>query len=546
MVVLAGIDSNLKLLANRKEKYDRLVLNDKKVCKVSEIQDVKNDIEVVLIDTLSRDFENVLERLFYANTNYIKDKLNELLEAKNNELEEIKKVHDEKLKEIRKIISYIYSIDVLFNSFDLSAKAEYYLLDICKAVKNIEQYEKIICALNYIKKLLPKYVEGYKGILNILITTEEKSDLSFEKKQELYNYLCNISLPSDFGKIHTKVYNEDNTKQDYLPFTKDYLKFYEDSFLSFFKSCHIHIYGGYDYIEKVLANHTVSESYIDRVIKFIAGKYNFTIENELDKVKEKRYKNFDEIKRLIGTCLSYDGITDVCELITSIKENKKLPDYLKDTKYYKSICYIAQNIDVDMYKNTSLLNIMDDLIELMYNEFDMNTYYDLYKFNSMNLSHQIVYFKKFYKKLLENCKEKLGCKYEKELEMLLDSSKLRKYPFVKNNEKIKTLKNQIENIKASIKCISQKYDDFDRENYKMYLKIIGDIYNIDNLYEKIIKKKKSIFKGFKTKEVIEKEKDCIKDFLNDNKIKNEFLSYIASSIISDDKELLIELRKKLL
>ena len=100
MVVLSGINYNLRLLSNRKQKYDKLLVTDYENDKTikTDLYDLKRDISVLLGDILSSDYkQSVISKSYCSNVNFFKEKLNRLLDSKKLELEQVEKLHNEKL-----------------------------------------------------------------------------------------------------------------------------------------------------------------------------------------------------------------------------------------------------------------------------------------------------------------------------------------------------------------------------------------------------------------------------------------------------------------
>ena len=296
----SSVKSNLNTLYNLKNEFDWIMTQKEIPLKqVDKLLKLKKDMLYSLSCILSVNCKELLSNSFYTNVNNVEQTIYSLLTVKKEKLEEIEKPHQKRLEEAKRIISYIYLIDIVKNGINISTRNEEKLVELKNIYSKIYEINQEEIALNYIVDILGKYVSGLKRLLELIDEYDPKQSLSLENKQEILNIFLSIALIYDKSKIRNKIFLEDKSDMEYIEEVKEYLKFYEHIFLNLVETCKFNLPSFYYQISSEINEYGINSIYIDSKVSYIYNKYMYDIENELKKIAKTRKINLMQLLKTL-------------------------------------------------------------------------------------------------------------------------------------------------------------------------------------------------------------------------------------------------------
>lgn len=538
MSTLSSIKYNLDTLYKSKNEFDWLMTQKEiKFKKLDRMFKLKKEMLYSLSCILSVNAEDVLANSFYTSVNFVEQGIINLLKQKEETLDSLSKKHNVVLSDAKRVISLLYSMDILQNSIHINIHSEDKLLDLKKVYLIIYESNQKEIALDYLKKVLVKYKEGLIRLIELTNKHLLKEELSFEDKQVVFDVFSSISLDYQINRIKNKVFGETKLDNGYNEYTSDYIYYFEEMFLSLVKICEFDLAPFYYQIENDIKTMEVSKSYIKTNVDFICKKYDYDISNEIEKLRNIKLANKDRLNKIILDLLGYSGVTDLSLMLNNIRETNMLPEYLKDTKEYENIYKVVESTDFLLNSDVQVYMVLDEISKNMVEEFNAEEYIKGYRYNSNDLIKQIAHFRQYYISLLESIKNKVLKSYEMKIQEIIVTSKLKEYDIKENNSVINDVKYEINLLKDALKYINKNFREFSKKNLKIYTKAVQKRYHVEDLYESIekIKSKKSYLTN--TKKIIEKEKEYLNSFIERNVIKEDLVNEILDNVIVDDDKL---------
>lgn len=540
MGVLLGVQININHFYEIKRKIDTILEeNNLTLTNKYKLDMLRNELLQYLSDILSLRCEDVLSTSFYMQVNTVETQILNLLSKKEQELVELEESKKEALDIVKKIVSLIYSIDVLQNSIHIRVNSQNTLLELKTKVEKIVKDNKKMYAINYILSKLIAYKKGMLDLIDIALIYRKKAQIPLDKKQDILNIFNNISLKSQFARNSQNVFYKlksddiEEKKQEKQDLTIEYLKEYEDIFNEYCGYVDIKLTRFYDRIKELIYKEDISKIHIENCADFIYKKYYKTINQEYEKITEENKILYDKIKNDLVNLYSYEGMTILENVLENINNNKELPSYLQDNKFKEYIQNILFDFDVSIKDDIEIYNILDELNETILTKFNFNKYLELFELNTSKV-RQISEFRQYYIRLLEESKEELIKKYVVKLDETLSTHVSYIYNTEIENQKIENKKKQIELLKKSLNYINENYRKFDKKNLKIYIDSLEQKYELNNLYKTVIKKKSNITNYMKLKSIIIKENLFIGDFIEKEDITKELIHTILENIIDDD------------
>lgn len=540
MSLLLNLESNFNYLDSLQHKLDNFfekqnlsnIDNDK-------ISDIKYEILNTLSDILSIQSTEVLSNSFYTQVNYIEQRIYSLLEVKKSNLN-ILDDYDLEVDNLRaSIISIIYSLDILQNSTHINVDVEKRLLDIKNSVSIIDYNNKKICAINFLKEKLPVYKREFINLLQIVKECSIKDNIPFQTKQEIFEIFKTVTLSGLENRQYEKVFLE-NTEENYNNVTTDYIYFYENSFLEMCKMADIKLTSHANEIVKHLNDKNVSFDMLTNNISFIIKDYSFQMDNFLKSANDEIRKSTLNMYKYLSFCLTYDGATSLEKLLQKIDSDDILNKYIKDEDIRNKTKILLQSFNIKNRGKIQICNILDDLSNNIKENFDPKRYMELYIYNSKYKNRQIAQFRQYYIDVLEKAKIKVSNMYIERLNKLIKESKIEEYIENEATQKKNELVLQIEVLQQALKYINDNYRNFNDENLKLYINTIQERYNIENLYESVMRKKSKLLYKLKAKSILKKEQNKIYDFANNGKIKEKLHEELINNIFKENKDLIKE------
>ena len=540
MSLLLNLESNFNYLDSLQHKLDNFfekqnlsnIDNDK-------ISDIKYEILNTLSDILSIQSTEVLSNSFYTQVNYIEQRIYSLLEVKKSNLN-ILDDYDLEVDTLRaSIISIIYSLDILQNSTHINVDVEKRLLDIKNSVSIIDYNNKKICAINFLKEKLPVYKREFINLLQIVKECSIKDNIPFQTKQEIFEIFKTVTLSGLENRQYEKVFLE-NTEENYNNVTTDYIYFYENSFLEMCKMADIKLTSHANEIVKHLNDKNVSFDMLTNNISFIIKDYSFQMDNFLKSANDEIRKSTLNMYKYLSFCLTYDGATSLEKLLQKIDSDDILNKYIKDEDIRNKTKILLQSFNIKNRGKIQICNILDDLSNNIKENFDPKRYMELYIYNSKYKNRQIAQFRQYYIDVLEKAKIKVSNMYIERLNKLIKESKIEEYIENEATQKKNELVLQIEVLQQALKYINDNYRNFNDENLKLYINTIQERYNIENLYESVMRKKSKLLYKLKAKSILKKEQNKIYDFANNGKIKEKLQEELINNIFKENKDLIKE------
>ena len=547
MSVLTSIEKDFNYLYKRQNELDLLISKfglsneDRK-----NVEKLKIEISNILTDILSTKCEDVLSASFYLQINNIEQEIYNILDDKKKVLNELLSYKQEICDTAKIIFSLIYSIDILENSFHINIKSPMYLLDIKSLVKSKDVCSKKIIALEFLKEKLNLYKKGMIELIQISSKNKLKSSLSFEKRQKIFNIFSSISLSSNRAKNHKKAYNEDIENKNDDIYTIEYLKYFENIFIELCNYVNLSVYPYYDEIKNALFSNTLNDENILNITDYIYNRYQSQINLFLNKqIKIRDNANYN-IKKNLNNCLSYEGSTDIYEILDKVENKKILPEYLENSNYKENLENLLFNLDISYKDNITMQKIMDELQDEIIYLFDEEKYLKMYKNNSNLNSIQIANYRQYYISILEIAKENLKEKYKEKIELYIAKKDFSKYKTSDLVEKIKNLENDIDLLKQALDYINKNYRDFGKANLKLYMYSIQSRYNIQNLYDNVIARKSNLAYKVMAKNKLKQQEKYLYEFVNRKDIKQKLQNEIINNIFKDSDNLKEELLNKII
>ena len=538
MSTLSSIKYNLDTLYKSKNEFDWLMTQKEiPVKKLDRMFKLKKEMLYSLSCILSVNAEDVLSNSFYTSVNFVEQGIINLLKQKEETLEQLSKTHNIILSDAKRVISLLYSMDILQNSIHINIQSENKLLELKKVYLLIYDSNQKEIALSYLKKVLVKYKSGFLSLLELIRQHPLKEELSFEDKQIVFNVFSSISLDYQIGNIKDKVYGETKEDKDFVEKTSDYLYYFEKMFLKLVKICNINLSEFYYQIENEMNTMDVDEVYLDTSVDFICKKYDYDISNEIQNLKKIQQLNKDKLNSLIIELIGYNGVTDLSLLLNNIRETNMLPEYLKDSDEYDNIYKIVQNTDFLLNSDVQVYTVLDEISKNMIKDFDAEEYIKGYRYNLNDLIRQVSHFRQYYITLLDDIKDKILKSYESKIKEIISKSGIKDYDIKENNNILNNLKFEINLLKDALKYINKNFREFSNNNLKIYTKAIQKRYHVDNLFETLEKIKLKNSYAIKTKKLIEKEKQYLKSFVDRKIIKDNLVNEIIDNVIVEDEKL---------
>ncbi len=538
MSTLSSIKYNLDTLYKSKNEFDWLMTQKEiPVKKLDRMFKLKKEMLYSLSCILSVNAEDVLSNSFYTSVNFVEQGIINLLKQKEETLEQLSKTHNIILSDAKRVISLLYSMDILQNSIHINIQSENKLLELKKVYLLIYDSNQKEIALSYLKKVLVKYKSGFLSLLELIRQHPLKEELSFEDKQIVFNVFSSISLDYQIGNIKDKVYGETKEDKDFVEKTSDYLYYFEKMFLKLVKICNINLSEFYYQIENEMNTMDVNEVYLDTSVDFICKKYDYDISNEIQNLKKIQQLNKDKLNSLIIELIGYNGVTDLSLLLNNIRETNMLPEYLKDSDEYDNIYKIVQNTDFLLNSDVQVYTVLDEISKNMIKDFDAEEYIKGYRYNLNDLIRQVSHFRQYYITLLDDIKDKILKSYESKIKEIISKSGIKDYDIKENNNILNNLKFEINLLKDALKYINKNFREFSNNNLKIYTKAIQKRYHVDNLFETLEKIKLKNSYAIKTKKLIEKEKQYLKSFVDRKIIKDNLVNEIIDNVIVEDEKL---------
>lgn len=540
MTIITSIESGFNCLYNRQTELDKLIskftLSNEERYKMEKL---KNEISDILADILALQCEDVLSSSFYLQVNNIEQEIYNLLEEKRKKLNKMIMYKEGIHKTANEVLALIHSIEILEKSFHINVDSQAHLLDIKNLATSKEVSDKKILALEYIKEKLPAYKQGILDIIMIASKSILKHELSFEKKQEVFDIFSSISLKTQRVKNHRKVFNEDLESQDADKYTLEYLQWFENIFLEMGKYVSLYFDSYYNEIKNMLYNNVVTYDNIENIADYIFNRYNSEIEKYLEKIVSFRDNSESNIRRQLCDCLDYENVTDYHQTLNSVISNKEIPEYLKESQYIEKINNILFGIDISSKNNIETKKVIEDLQNAIISEFDQTEFLDLYKYkyNSSLISIQIASYRQYYISTLESAIKKVKQNYIDEIEDIVHKKELKPYSNAVLHKQIIKLKNDISLLEESLKYINQNYRDFSNTNLKLYMNSIQKRYQIYNLYDNVLAKRSKFVYKLLAKSKLNEEKRFIYEFASKRDIKEKLQNELISKIFVDSADL---------
>ena len=540
MSLLLSLESNFNYLDSLQHKLDNF-FEKKNLSNIDndKINEIKYEMLIPLSDILSIQSTEVLSNSFYTQVNYIEQRIYSLLEVKKSNLN-ILDDYDLEVDTLRaSIISIIYSLDILQNSTHINVDVEKRLLDIKNSVSIIDYNNKKICAINFLKEKLPVYKREFINLLQIVKECSIKDNIPFQTKQEIFEIFKTVTLSGLENRQYEKVFLE-NTEENYNNVTTDYIYFYENSFLEMCKMADIKLTSHANEIVKHLNDKNMSFDMLANNISFIIKDYSFQMDNFLKSANDEIRKSTLNMYKYLSFCLTYDGATSLEKLLQKIDSDDILNKYIKDEDIRNKTKILLQSFNIKNRGKIQICNILDDLSNNIKENFDPKRYMELYIYNSKYKNRQIAQFRQYYIDVLEKAKIKVSNMYIERLNKLIKESKIEEYIENEATQKKNELVLQIEVLQQALKYINDNYRNFNDENLKLYINTIQERYNIENLYESVMRKKSKLLYKLKAKSILKKEQNKIYDFANNGKIKEKLQEELINNIFKENKDLIKE------
>lgn len=537
MSVLTTIEKNFNYLYTKQNELDKLLAKvNLSIREQQKKNRLKEEISNILSDILSLQCNDVLSTSFYMQVNSIEQEIYNLLDSKKEVLNKLNDKKNNIYKIANKIFPIIYSIDILQNSVHIKVDVEKRLLDLKNTILNYETNKKQLIAIKYLSKKTKAYEEGLIKLVDLIKNYELKQELSFEKKQEIFEIFSNISLNIQNDVNHTKVFNE-NIISNEAKYTHEYILWYENLFIDMFKDAGLLLPSFYNQIRDIQSDKSIISAYTNKFINFIYRNYVSEINLYIKKLEKNIVKYKSDIELQLGFCYSYDRTSDMEEILNKIQKEKILPSYLLSSNSKELLKYILFDLDISFDNNMELYNILDDLHKCICQVFDNERYIDMYKFNMIQKPIQIAQYRQYYIDVLDEAKEKIISEYINKIDTLIENENLEDCSTSELMNKINNLSNDVKKLEEALEFINKNYRSFGNENFKKYIETIQKRYELFELYQNVVEKKAKFIYKIKAKVELKKESNLIYEFANKKGIKDKLTSELLNDIFKDDNSL---------
>jgi len=543
MSILADITT----LETKKSEFDLLrTSNSASIQDKYKLEILKEEMLSILSNIFSVYSSKVISNSFYLQVNEIEKQICNLIVKKNEELNLISKEKDKIVELSKKVITYVSSAYILQNDIHVGLNIEKRLLDIKNDIINLKLNNKRLCALSFVEARIEKYATGLKRLIEIVSEYKEKSSISFELRQEIFDIFKKISLTQQIDKSHSKTFNESINDENIEQNTTDYIKWYENILLENCDAIGLNLNSYYFEICNYLTNKEIStKSILDFVDEYIFKKYTVeinlfhrTISNAADKLNS-------ELKHLITHCYSYNEDFNFDHLLVKLESDSYLLDLFDNKQSKEMVKKLHYKSKIASKSNVILYTVLDELNSVILKNFNFDIYFDLYMANSKYKNKQIASFRIYFIDVLEKSKNELIKKFTERIENTLSSREYESYNIdsVISKHKIKEI--EIEELNQALSYINANYRNYNEENAKLYLKGVENKYSVSNLYEKISSRNCNIIYKFKTKQIIKKELPYIECFINNTDLLNSIKELLISNVIVN-KSLINELQSSMI
>lgn len=538
MSILADINA----LQNKKSLFDSILEKGQlDIENKYKLEILKEEMLHILSNIFSIYSKNILSTSFYLQVNQIENSIYELIQEKNKALKLAQEQKEQSWKIIKKMITFVYLIDLLQNHVPISMNIEKRLLDLKNNILNKNLLQKRICALKFIEDTLPCYITNLKKLLQIVSEFPNKRTLPFEKRQEIFELFTDISLAIQFDKNHSKMFNEDLYLNDIS--TMDYIKWYETIFLSNCERIGLKLSSYETTLSELLQNHEISlTSILSYIDELIAKKYHAEIKWYHKTIDDFLKKSDLEMKMQLSSCFTCNGDSNFTPF--NLTDSSFSTDPWKHFKHKQLLQSILQKKKITIKNNLTFLNMKDKLCETIQKNFCVDDYLDIYYANLKHKNKQIAGFEEYYNEILEISKKQLIKNYIDELNHMMDIEIAKPDSFLYAEKNYFELQNQIEELDQALAYINKDYRDFKETHLKLYFNSIEKCYCVNHLYEKISARNSNFLYRLKAKRMIKTEFIFIETFLTDQRIVQNLKNILLEHIITSD-ELRNDLNKML-
>ena len=525
-----SIYTEIVALEDRKNIFDS-ILQEKNMNLENryKIEILKEDMTNILSNIFSVYSASVISNSFYLQVNNIESSIYNLISQKNKELSQANKELESLQTTNKKILFSLYALKFTKENIDVSSNIEKRLLDMKNNILNININRKRKYALRFIEDKLLTYTHNLKRLTQIVYDTKEKSFLPFEKRQEIYDIFCSISLSNQYDKNHTKMFNEDSNFCDI--YMTDYIKWYENIFLENCDSIGLNLKSYSSYLSNCILTQEFSiEAILSYIDEFIEKKYSAEIKNYSKAIEEFIQKSKKEIKLQLKACFTFKNSDVILGLTEDIKK-EIIPTYLLNIENKEFVSHILLNNKFILKKDIIIQNIQDDLLKYILKNFNSDDYLVSYYAYQNQKNNQIKGFLDYYASLLEKSKNMLMESYIDRINKIVKTEVEKNNKYKKVEEKYNTLNKEIEELNEALLYINTNYREFNNENFKVYLQGVEKMYSVKNLYNIISSKSSNLFYKLKAKKIIKRELPCIKAFINNDDLKKNIKNEIIVSIL---------------
>lgn len=522
---------DITTLESKKNQFDLLLssgnldINDR-----YKLEILKEEMLNILSNIFSVYSTNVISNSFYLQVNELEKQICDLIIKENEELNVISKEKEKIVDISKKVITYVSSSYILNNDIHIGINIDKRLLDIKNYILDLNINDKRICALSFIESKLTKYTTGLKRLIEIVSEIKQKSSLTFEKRQEIFDILKEISLSQQVDKSHSKMFNEDSLTCDIN--TIDYIKWYENLFLENCNAIGLNLASYYLEICNYLADSDISvKSILSYVDEYITKKYKAQIKAFNTELTNLTNKTNYELKHQLTHCYSYSEDFNFDNLLVKIESDSSLLNLFDDSNTTDIVKKLHYRSKLSVKNNIILYNVLDELNELINKNFDYNDYLEIYIANSKYKNRQIAGFRAYYMELLESSRKELSKKYSDRIEKTLESINVDKFSIDDIMTKYNNKNAEIEELNQALSYINKNFRDFNEPNIKLYLKSVEDRYSVKNLYEKISSRNSNFIYKLKTKRIIKKELPYIESFINETELLNKLKNTLIDNVL---------------
>lgn len=529
MSILADITT----LEAKKKQFDLLALSDNlDITKRYELEILKEEMVNILSNIFCVYSNNVVSNSFYLQVNEVEKQICELILKKNEELNLISQEKENINTLSKKIITHISSAYILDNDIHIGLNIDKRLLDIKNDIINSRLNTKRLSALKFVEDKLDNYIIGLKSLITIITENNEKTSISFKKRQEIFEIFNSISLKQQIDKNHTKMFNESVTDTSIDIYSTDYIKWYENILLENCDTIGLNLSSFYFEICNYLNDSTIStDSILNFIDDYIYKKYNVEIDAFKKMLTNLTDKANASIKYQLSKCYSCNDEFNFDSLLIKIESDSYLLNIFDNKNCKDIVKKVHLRNKISVRNNVILYTVLDDLNKIILKNFDFDQYMQIYMVNYKYKNRQIAGFRAYFSDILELAKKELTKIYIERMENTILNEKNNNLNIDSIMKKYDDKKSEIEELNQALNYINKNYRDFGEENIKLYLKGIENRYSVSNLYEKISSRSSNIIYKLKTKNVIKKELPYIRSFIDNKDLLNSIKETIINNII---------------